>query len=1578
MSTPNAPIETDATSAHAALAPRRLPGESIVSIGGLESAHAERRAVTQLQIVTDDQPWLVASVRALLQRRGRTVLQFEHPVLRVSRGTDGALAAGAEERAESFMRVHLDPIDAARQPALASAVSSMLETLKAVRGASDALHQRMDSLTADVDDAEQAAFLSWLSGEQFVPFGAAHVPLDDSGHPVELASPLGVLADADGAAAWAIDDFLPVRLDGQFVDDDVSVIVCKAGRASPLIRNEAADLIIVAHRDDRGRIQSIDCLLGLFVPGLASEAVNAIPWVRDRVHRVVAASGLSEESHDGKALLATLRGLPRDMLLQTRSARLLDMARGIAGLPDQRRTRLFSSVDPLGRYWNCLVYLPNEVYTRDLRLLIERRLERGIDGFATGFESTFSSTSPLARIHFVIRTRARRAQAPAWSEIEADIARASVSWAGRLEQTLLERDGEHADVGAAARLASTWGNAFPTAYRERYDVTTALEDALFIERELADGIPAMGPIERIDEATSEDGAAADTRLSFRVHSPQEPLSLSEAIPLIENFGFRVESERPFELNPLDAATVHTLVFTVRPTAADTALDAASLTALSERLQVAFHAVWTGQVENDGFNRLVYAAGLTARQANVLRSLGQYLVQARAPFSLTYIIDALAAQAPIARQLIELFEHRLDPSTPDEQRRSSAPVEAIERALEDVQSLDEDRILRRLLGTLLAILRTNHWRRDEHGQPRSYLSFKFDCLAVPDLPLPRPKYEIFVCSARVDGVHLRGGDVARGGLRWSDRREDYRTEVLGLMKAQMVKNAVIVPVGSKGGFYVKAELPAERGAAQQIVVDCYRTFLSGLLDVTDDIELDPGNAAGRVVPPEAVARLDDDDPYLVVAADKGTATFSDHANALARDYGFWLDDAFASGGSVGYDHKKMGITARGAWESVKRHFRGLGVDTQSTPFTVVGIGDMGGDVFGNGMLLSKQIRLVAAFNHLHIFIDPEPVTHAAWAERQRLFELPRSSWDDYDRSLISAGGGIYRRSDKRIELSAQACAALGLDAGTPALTPDQLVTAILKAPVDLLWNGGIGTYVKAAGETHADAADRANDAVRIDGAMLRCRVVGEGGNLGFTQRGRIEFALADTASGEPGGRIYSDAIDNSAGVDCSDHEVNIKILLNAAIVGGSLPADERDALLESMTDEVGTLVLRDNYLQTECIDLHHADGLIALGDQGRLMQTLEAAGRLDRDLEYLPDADLLQQRLDEGTPLTRPEIAVLVSYAKMSLYDELLDSELPDRPRNRPLRSEYFPTVLRERFADEVDAHRLGREIVATVATNEIVNRLGPVFVDRMVNEFGLAASVVVDAFLTVREVFRLDSLYAAVEALDNVAEPAVQLRMLQLVRGLGERGTHWVLRSCQESLPSDAQLQRWQRGVDALTDAMPDCLSAAPLETYRQRVTYFNGGGAPLDVAEAVAGVVPLSSALDLVEIAHSLSAPVGEVAALYFELGEHLDLHWLRDAIAAVPASNDFHLRARSELRSDLHYQHRHLAAEIATMQGNGAVERLSAWASENEERVDRYRALLADIRDTGDSDFITLSLAINELHKLLRSRRPLGGQDI
>jgi len=833
--------------------------------------------------------------------------------------------------------------------------------------------------------------------------------------------------------------------------------------------------------------------------------------------------------------------------------------------------------------------------------------------------------------------------------------------------------------------------------------------------------------------------------------------------------------------------------------------------------------------------------------------------------------------------------------------------------------------------------------------------------VPDLPLPRPLVEIFVYAPEVEGIHLRGGKVARGGLRWSDRREDFRTEVLGLMKAQMVKNAVIVPLGSKGGFYVKLPAPDDRDALVENAVYCYKIFLRGLLDVTDNI-IDK-----KIIPPSNVVRYDENDPYLVVAADKGTATFSDFANAVSAEYGFWLGDAFASGGSVGYDHKKMGITARGAWESVKRHFRGLGIDTQTQEFTVAGIGDMAGDVFGNGMLLSPQIRLVAAFNHQHIFIDPNPNAARTFDERKRLFEMPRSSWADYDLSLLSDGGGLYLRSDKQITLSTQACEAIACE--QQPYTPTELITLILKAPVDLLWNGGIGTYIKAKSETHAQAADRANDSLRINGNQLQCKVIGEGGNLGVTQLARVEYA-------QQGGLVYTDAIDNSAGVDCSDHEVNIKILLNTLLTSNDITQAQRDALLESMTDDVAKLVLRDNYIQTQCIDLSHAGGNAALEEYSRFMQHLVNNDQLDREIEHLPDNEQIADRLANDQGLHRPEIAVLVSYSKMVMYEALLSSDFDKDPALVRTLLDYFPTTLANAYPDQIQGHRLRAEIIATAVTNEFVNRLGPSFAFRMQEELGADYAELAAAFVAVVEIFDMPALWQSIESLDNKVSADIQYQMQILVRGLVERTTHWLVRSRRGTHSIDDVINQFKPGISKVIQSLPGSLAGVNRETLDQRQQFFIEAGVPEKTALAVARVVPLSSSLDIVEIAASVDQDVSNVAACYFELGSYLELHWLRDCIGGLQVSSHWHTLAKSELRIDLHYQQRHLCAEVVSSSDDTgtAHAKVQQWAQANAMPVEKYLLLVNDMKASSAVDFAMLSLAVNEVHKLLKSDRPLA----
>ena len=981
-----------------------------------------------------------------------------------------------------------------------------------------------------------------------------------------------------------------------------------------------------------------------------------------------------------------------------------------------------------------------------------------------------------------------------------------------------------------------------------------------------------------------------------------------------------------------------------------------VTDVKQHFQDAFAKVWYGQMESDGFNRLVLGARLSWRDVTMLRAYCKYLLQTRVSFSQAYMEQTLADHAPITRRLAELFHARFDPRRQAEAGHRAGVLKAgIEEALDRVSSLDEDRILRRFLAIILATLRTNFFQTEANDQPKDYLSFKFDPAKIPELPLPRPKFEIFVYSPRMEAVHLRGGKVARGGLRWSDRREDFRTEVLGLVKAQMVKNAVIVPVGSKGGFVVKR--PPKEGGREALLEEgifCYKTFMRGLLDLTDNRQGD------TIIPPPDVVRYDEDDPYLVVAADKGTATFSDIANGVAKDYGFWLGDAYASGGSVGYDHKKMGITARGAWESVKRHFRERGLDIQARDdFTVVGIGDMGGDVFGNGMLLSRHIKLVGAFNHLHIFLDPDPDPAQSFEERARLFALPRSSWEDYDKQLISQGGGIYPRAAKSIPISPEMAKVLDIEADK--LTPTELISALLKAPVDLLWNGGIGTYVKAVSETHAEVGDKANDALRINGRELRCRVVGEGGNLGFTQRGRIEFALK-------GGKVLTDAIDNSGGVNCSDHEVNIKILLNQAVTAGDMTEKQRNQLLEAMTEEVAQLVLRQNYLQPEAISITHSQAVDLLGDHLRVMRKLEKENKLDRAIEFLPSDEELAEREAAGRGLVPPELAVLLAYSKIDLYDKLLASDVPDDRYFHNDLLNYFPVPLRERYAQEMERHPLRREIISTYITNSALNRMGSVFVIRLAEESGETSPNIARAYSAAREMFKARELWGAIDELDNQIPAESQIRMHIEARKLIGRASHWLLRNRRAPLDIETVVGHFAPGITTLKSALPALLPAAEAEALQAAAAALGEAGVPAELAQWVASLDALYSALDLSEVASHAALPVEDAAAIYFALINRLELGWLRKSIAGLAVDTYWQRRARASLMNSLYDQQRALTADVLRLSGAEQTppERLEAWFARNREVVERTGALFADLRASGQPDLAMLSVALRETANL------------
>jgi glutamate dehydrogenase len=1026
-------------------------------------------------------------------------------------------------------------------------------------------------------------------------------------------------------------------------------------------------------------------------------------------------------------------------------------------------------------------------------------------------------------------------------------------------------------------------------------------------------------------------------------------------------GLKVMTEDPFRIQPLDAAAakragdvyMHDLTLVAREARE---IDLARVKPLFEN---AFAAVWAGDAASDGFNRLVVGAAMSSREVTVLRALAAYLRQAGITFSQAYMEDTLAKHPKIARRLVDYFHVCHDPKVAADRDVKERGLEVeIAHLLDDVANLDEDRILRRFLNLLKSSLRTNYFQTGADGKPKTYLSIKFDSQKIDDLPLPRPLVEIWIYSTRVEAVHLRGGKVARGGIRWSDRREDFRTEILGLIKAQMVKNTVIVPVGSKGGFFVKRPPAPEAGreAFQAEGIACYQTMMRGLLDITDNI------APGGIVPPKDVVRRDGDDPYLVVAADKGTATFSDIANAISIEYGHWLGDAFASGGSAGYDHKGMGITARGAWEAVKRHFREMGIDTQAQIHTCVGVGDMSGDVFGNGLLRSPHTKLLGAFDHRHIFVDPDPDPAKAFAERQRMFKLPRSSWADYDTALISEGGGVFDRKAKSIKLSPQVKAAFGLSADS--VTPFELMKAMLKADVDLLWFGGIGNYVKAAGEGHGDAGDRANDAIRVNGSEIRARVIGEGANLGCTQRGRIEYA--QSGAGGAGGRINTDAIDNSAGVDTSDHEVNIKILLGDVMARGDMTIKQRDVLLAEMTDELGLQVLRDNYLQTQALSLAELDGAAGIERVARLMRAQEKTGRLNRAIEYLPDDEALAARAGAGKGLTRPELAVMLAYAKMALYDDLLASDMPDDPYLAGDLVKYFPHELRRAHKDAILRHRLRREIVATVAANSLVNRAGITFAHDLAERCGTGPGDVARAYIVARETFDLLPLWGAVEELDNKVAAAVQLDILRATMDLLDHATTWLLRHQPAPYEIAGAIASFGDGIAALKRGIGAALDPARKAAFAAREEKLVKAGVPAALAADIAVLGDLRAGLDLVRIARVAGAPIETAAACHFAFGARLGFDWLRETAARIPQRSSWAARAIGATVDDLDAQQADLVARAIAASGAGD-DPAAAFLAARGPALARYDALVAELRAGGAADLAALTVAGRELRALI-----------
>jgi len=1505
---------------------------------------------TIVEIVNDDMPFLVDSVTAALAGEGFAVNLVIHPILRVERDAEGRLAALRDDAAgngdgaglrESFMHVEISAESGgARLDALTAALERVLGEVRAAVTGWAAMRARIQRVIADLAEEppplaeaerkEAADFLAWLDDANFTflgfreyRFGAGEGSLD-----IVPGSGLGILGDDSYPVFDGLRNFATLPPDvRQFLREPRLLLITKSNRRARVHRPVHMDAICIKSFDGEGRAIGERLVVGLFTSLAYSRSPRAIPLLRRKVERTLERAGFDPASHDGKALLHILDTYPRDELFQIGEDELLETAMGILHLQERQRIALFVRRDPFERFVSCLVYVPRERYDTALRQRFAAILERAFSGTIETFNAQLDE-SVLGRVHFIVRTTPGRFGAIDAAAIERDLAEAGRSWADRIGEALGRAKGE----AAGSALLRRYADAFPTAYRERFGGAAGVADIERLE-ELQHGAPIAVTLYRAPDGD-------DRELGFKIYRLATPVPLSEVLPVLEHLGLKVITETPYAIAPAGSAAAWMQDFSlIMPSGeVDVARDRA-------RFEEAFLRLWSGSMESDGLNRLVLMAGLDWRQVVVLRLYVKVLRQAGSAYSQAYMEDALSAYPAIARNLVALFERRFDPKREKGRDADQAKVvAAIERDLDAVQSLDEDRILRSFLLLVRKCLRTNYFQRDAAGEPKPYLSVKLLSREIELLPLPRPLYEIYVLSPRVEGVHLRGSKVARGGIRWSDRKEDFRTEILGLMKAQMVKNAVIVPTGSKGGFVVKRP-PASREAFQAEGVECYKTLLRGLLDVTDNFQ------GARIVPPRDVVRHDADDPYLVVAADKGTATFSDIANGVSAEYGFWLGDAFASGGSVGYDHKVMGITARGAWEAVKRHFREVGSDIQTSDFTAVGVGDMSGDVFGNGMLRSAHTKLIAAFDHRHVFLDPDPDPATSFAERRRLFALPRSSWADYNAKLISKGGGVFERSRKSIALSPEIAARLGLTA--EKLTPAELVQAILKAPVDLLWFGGIGTYLKAAAERHAEVGDRANDALRIDAEEIRAAVVGEGANLAVTQRGRVAYALK-------GGRINTDAIDNSAGVDTSDHEVNIKILLDAVVDAGELTVAQRHALLQEMTDAVAELVLADNYLQTLALSLAEAQGTARLDEQLRTIRALERSGELSRAVEFLPDDDTLVARAASGRGLTRPELAVLMAYVKNTLVDALGDSDLPDDPQLLPCLLGYFPPLLVERFPRAIAAHRLRREIVATVVANDLVNRGGITFLQEMRERTGRSAGDVARAYAIVKEIFAFGPLWAAVDALDNKVAASVQAEMLLTGGRLMERATAWFLRG--RSLDIRAQIDAFRPRIAELAEHIVETLPDAERNELTRRVDALVARGVPREVAFAAARLDFLTSSVDVVRLAQGSKLGIVELARRFYAIGHRFRLDTLRLIARGLKAETSWQKLAVSALIEDFYAQQ----AEL-TQQSIAASAELDRWLESRAAALAQIDALLRDIESSPAPDLAMLTVASRALRSAM-----------
>jgi glutamate dehydrogenase len=1519
------------------------------------SKHGWKSSHTVIEVVVCDMPFLVDSLRIALGRLGLTphlmlnspikiVRDKSNKIVELSAASDNKIKATSTETA---FFIEVDRITEQSLlnnivKELGSVVSDISLTVNDWQAMKDKLSETISNVKKSTftcskeEHAETLEFLNWLQNDNFTFMGYRSYDMKSIKGDVALSAKndtsLGLMKQSTGTKQRLLSE---LGEDAREVALGKNILVLtKSNSRSRVHRPALLDYIGVKHFDDKGNVLGEERFIGLFGSAYYTNSALDLPLIKSKVSAVLQASGFGQKTHAYKTLINILETYPRDEILQSNTPTLLNNVLGVFQMQERDYSGLFVRRDTFDRFYSCMVYVPRERYNTKLRIQTQALLKEAFGSDENVEFTTYFSESAQARTHYIVRVNSTKADINV-KEIERNLNEAACSWDDKLATALNSNKGEALGKTLARKYVH-----FPQAYKDEVLPGTALVDIDKFER-----LTSENTLEMLFYQPQEE--SSDSRLvKLKLFHSGEPIHLSDVLPILENFGLKVIGESPYAIKTVNGEVYWILDFSMLLTGKGKF----NLEKVQSLFQDAFAKVWTGKLEDDGFNRLILGAELGGREVSILRAFAKYERQIGGTFSQSYIEDTFSRYPSIAKLIIKLFNLKFDPKKKTSEKTITKVEADIETSLDNVANLDDDRIIRRVVEMVGATIRTNYFQADANNEEKSYISFKIEPKLISDIPKPVPAFEIFVYSPQVEGVHLRGGKVARGGLRWSDRREDFRTEVLGLVKAQQVKNTVIVPVGAKGGFVCK-QLP--QGTRQEIFEagkECYKTFIRGLLDITDNI------VAGEIVPPTSVVRLDEDDPYLVVAADKGTATFSDIANGISEEYNFWMGDAFASGGSVGYDHKGMGITAKGGWESVKRHFREMDVDCQTTDFTCVAIGDMAGDVFGNGMLLSKHIRLQAAFNHLHIFVDPNPDAASTYVERERLFNLPGCSWEDYNKSLLSEGGEIYSRSAKSLKLTPQIMKMLGTK--KQSMAPIELIQALLSMQVDLLWNGGIGTYVKGSSETHLEVGDRANDALRINGKELKAKIVGEGGNLGFTQLGRIEYAAH-------GGRINTDAIDNAGGVDCSDKEVNIKILLNTLVQNGDLTVKQRNKLLYDMTDDVSVKVLEDCYRQTHSLSITAMRGGSQLKEQSRFIHELERTGKLDRALEFIPNDDEIADRLVKGVGLTRPELSVLLAYNKMVLKDDLVCPEITGNSYYDKFLVEYFPQMLQQKYLIEMQSHPLRAEIIATQLANAIGNDMGFNFVNRMFEETGETVAEIANCYTVASNVFGMADMWKKIEALDNKIPTAVQTEMLFQIRRTVRRATRWFLRHRNKALDVAESIKFYRSTFIDLTTNLYSYMTEGDCEQLKQAEEDLIKSNVPNDIASYVAKLSSIFSTMDIAELTAEDSRDVSVVATTYFELGARLDLHWFLDQITRQPVANHWQALARSSYREELDWQQRSLTSVIlrADCKSKKTDELLDNWFKENKQSLGRWKHILSEFRIGETHEFAKFSVALREL---------------